>query len=117
MGIVFSLNTNLECIITCIKPGYLVERFGGLHIGDQIVSINGVNVTNKLLSYRKINESAATMIVTDISNLLKSLKGKINIVSSKIKPSQNFVYSNFIIFIKLLKIILVMKILVNFIDL
>uniref|UniRef100_A0AC11DZT4 MAGUK p55 scaffold protein 1 n=1 Tax=Ovis aries TaxID=9940 RepID=A0AC11DZT4_SHEEP len=46
MGITLKLNEKQSCTVARILHGGMVHRQGSLHVGDEILEINGTNVTN-----------------------------------------------------------------------
>ena len=78
----------LPICISHIKPGGVADRVGGLKIGDQLISVNGVSVegqrrelANELL---KMNSSV---------KLVVRPKGKINFSVISKKQKQTIVFS------------------------
>ncbi|XP_073745751.1 55 kDa erythrocyte membrane protein isoform X6 [Callorhinus ursinus] len=46
MGITLKLNEKQSCTVARILHGGMIHRQGSLHVGDEILEINGTNVTN-----------------------------------------------------------------------
>uniref|UniRef100_A0A8C9D4L5 55 kDa erythrocyte membrane protein n=1 Tax=Panthera leo TaxID=9689 RepID=A0A8C9D4L5_PANLE len=46
MGITLKLNDKQSCTVARILHGGMIHRQGSLHVGDEILEINGTNVTN-----------------------------------------------------------------------
>ncbi|ERE65482.1 erythrocyte membrane protein [Cricetulus griseus] len=46
MGITLKLNEKQSCTVARILHGGMIHRQGSLHVGDEIIEINGTNVTN-----------------------------------------------------------------------
>ncbi|XP_049683663.1 55 kDa erythrocyte membrane protein isoform X3 [Accipiter gentilis] len=71
MGITLKLNDKQSCMVARIFHGGMIHRQGSLHVGDEIIEINGQSVSNHS--------------VDQLQKMLKETKG---IVSIKVIPNQ-----------------------------
>ncbi|XP_069505078.1 55 kDa erythrocyte membrane protein [Ambystoma mexicanum] len=71
MGITLKLNSKQSCIVGRIMHGGMIHRQGSLHVGDEILEINGSSVTHHS--------------VDQLQKMLKETKGT---VSLKVAPNQ-----------------------------
>uniref|UniRef100_A0A8D0HNY8 55 kDa erythrocyte membrane protein n=1 Tax=Sphenodon punctatus TaxID=8508 RepID=A0A8D0HNY8_SPHPU len=71
MGITLKLNEKQSCMVARILHGGMIHRQGSLHVGDEILEINGKSVTNHS--------------VDQLQKMLKETKGT---VSLKVIPNQ-----------------------------
>ncbi|XP_069068245.1 55 kDa erythrocyte membrane protein isoform X1 [Pleurodeles waltl] len=71
MGITLKLNSKQSCVVGRIMHGGMIHRQGSLHVGDEILEINGATVTNHS--------------VDQLQKMLKEAKGT---VSLKVSPNQ-----------------------------
>ncbi|XP_053554884.1 55 kDa erythrocyte membrane protein [Bombina bombina] len=72
MGITLKVNTQQNCIVARILHGGFIHRQGSLHVGDEILEINGKSVRNQSVDH--------------LQSLLKESKGTVNL---KVSPTQN----------------------------
>ncbi|XP_055583725.1 55 kDa erythrocyte membrane protein [Falco cherrug] len=71
MGITLKLNDKQSCMVARIFHGGMIHRQGSLHVGDEIIEINGQSVSNHS--------------VDQLQKMLKETKG---MVSIKVIPNQ-----------------------------
>ncbi|XP_006096254.1 55 kDa erythrocyte membrane protein [Myotis myotis] len=71
MGITLKLNEKQSCTVARILHGGMIHRQGSLHVGDEILEINGTNVTNH-----------------SVDQLQKAMKETKGIISLKVIPNQ-----------------------------
>ncbi|XP_006881214.1 PREDICTED: 55 kDa erythrocyte membrane protein-like [Elephantulus edwardii] len=71
MGITLKLNEKQSCTVARILHGGMIHRQGSLHVGDEILEINGTNVTNHS--------------VDQLQKAMKEIKG---MISLKVIPNQ-----------------------------
>ncbi|XP_019329480.1 PREDICTED: 55 kDa erythrocyte membrane protein isoform X2 [Aptenodytes forsteri] len=71
MGITLKLNDKQSCMVARIFHGGMIHRQGSLHVGDEIIEINGQSVSNRS--------------VDQLQKMLKETKG---MVSIKVIPNQ-----------------------------
>ncbi|XP_068013655.1 55 kDa erythrocyte membrane protein [Melanerpes formicivorus] len=71
MGITLKLNEKQSCMVARIFHGGMIHRQGSLHVGDEIIEINGQSVSNHS--------------VDQLQKMLKETKG---MVSIKVIPNQ-----------------------------
>ncbi|XP_055294273.1 55 kDa erythrocyte membrane protein isoform X2 [Moschus berezovskii] len=71
MGITLKLNEKQSCTVARILHGGMVHRQGSLHVGDEILEINGTNVTNH-----------------SVDQLQKAMKETKGMISLKVIPNQ-----------------------------
>ncbi|KAM9227758.1 55 kDa erythrocyte membrane protein isoform 3-T3 [Leptosomus discolor] len=71
MGITLKLNDRQSCMVARIFHGGMIHRQGSLHVGDEIIEINGQSVSNHS--------------VDQLQKMLKETKG---MVSIKVIPNQ-----------------------------
>ncbi|KAM6116958.1 55 kDa erythrocyte membrane protein isoform 2-T2 [Pterocles gutturalis] len=71
MGITLKLNDKQSCMVARIFHGGMIHRQGSLHVGDEIIEINGQSVSN--------------YSVDQLQKMLKETKG---MVSIKVIPNQ-----------------------------
>ncbi|XP_053329876.1 55 kDa erythrocyte membrane protein isoform X2 [Spea bombifrons] len=86
MGITLKLNTQQSCIVARILHGGFIHRQGSLHVGDEILEINGKTVQNQSVDH--------------LQSLLKESKGTVTLkvsptLSSRKPPLQMFVRALF----------------------
>ncbi|KAM4664398.1 55 kDa erythrocyte membrane protein [Discoglossus pictus] len=72
MGITLKLNTQQSCIVARILHGGFIHRQGSLHVGDEILEINGKSVSNQSVDH--------------LQSVLKESKGA---VVMKVSPTQS----------------------------
>ncbi|KAM8952340.1 55 kDa erythrocyte membrane protein [Pelodytes ibericus] len=72
MGITLKLNTQQSCIVARILHGGFIHKQGSLHVGDEILEINGKSVQNQSVDH--------------LQSILKESKG---IVVLKVSATQN----------------------------
>ncbi|KAM9325293.1 55 kDa erythrocyte membrane protein [Gastrophryne carolinensis] len=65
MGITLKLNSQQKCIIARILHGGLIHRQGLLHVGDEILELNGKSVQNQSVDHLQsvLKESKGTVIL------------------------------------------------------
>ncbi|XP_046308440.1 55 kDa erythrocyte membrane protein isoform X2 [Marmota monax] len=71
MGITLKLNEKQSCTVARILHGGMIHRQGSLHVGDEILEINGTNVTNH-----------------SVDQLQKAMKETKGMISLKVIPNQ-----------------------------
>ncbi|KAB1252687.1 55 kDa erythrocyte membrane protein [Camelus dromedarius] len=71
MGITLKLNERQSCTVARILHGGMIHRQGSLHVGDEILEINGTNVTNH-----------------SVDQLQKAMKETKGMISLKVIPNQ-----------------------------
>ncbi|XP_051823709.1 55 kDa erythrocyte membrane protein [Antechinus flavipes] len=71
MGITLKLNEKQSCMVARILHGGMIHRQGSLHVGDEILEINGMSVTNHS--------------VDQLQKVMKETKGTISL---KVIPNQ-----------------------------
>ncbi|XP_045673324.1 55 kDa erythrocyte membrane protein isoform X2 [Phyllostomus hastatus] len=71
MGITLKLNEKQSCTVARILHGGMIHRQGFLHVGDEILEINGTNVTNH-----------------SVDQLQKAMKETKGMISLKVIPNQ-----------------------------
>lgn len=71
MGITLKLNEKQSCTVARILHGGMVHRQGSLHVGDEILEINGTNVTDH-----------------SVDQLQKAMKETKGTISLKVIPNQ-----------------------------
>ncbi|KAM5221858.1 55 kDa erythrocyte membrane protein isoform 3-T3 [Ctenodactylus gundi] len=71
MGITLKLNEKQSCTVARILHGGMIHRQGSLHVGDEILEINGTNVTNR-----------------SVDQLQKAMKETKGMISLKVIPNQ-----------------------------
>nr|2EJY_A Chain A, kDa erythrocyte membrane protein [Homo sapiens] len=71
MGICLKLNEKQSCTVARILHGGMIHRQGSLHVGDEILEINGTNVTNH-----------------SVDQLQKAMKETKGMISLKVIPNQ-----------------------------
>ncbi|XP_074062121.1 55 kDa erythrocyte membrane protein [Macrotis lagotis] len=71
MGITLKLNEKQSCMVARILHGGMIHRQGTLHVGDEILEINGMSVTNHS--------------VDQLQKVMKETKG---MISLKVIPNQ-----------------------------
>uniref|UniRef100_H0WMQ3 55 kDa erythrocyte membrane protein n=1 Tax=Otolemur garnettii TaxID=30611 RepID=H0WMQ3_OTOGA len=71
MGITLKVNEKKSCTVARILHGGMIHRQGSLHVGDEILEINGTNVTNH-----------------SVDQLQKAMKETKGMISLKVIPSQ-----------------------------
>ncbi|NWX91813.1 EM55 protein, partial [Nothoprocta pentlandii] len=71
MGITLKLNDKQSCMVARIFHGGMIHRQGSLHVGDEIIEINGQSVSNQS--------------VDQLQKMLKETKGTVSI---KVIPNQ-----------------------------
>ncbi|KAM4819360.1 55 kDa erythrocyte membrane protein isoform 2-T2 [Thomomys bottae] len=71
MGITLKLNEKQSCTVARILHGGMIHRQGSLHVGDEILEINGTNVSNH-----------------SVDQLQKAMKETKGMISLKVIPSQ-----------------------------
>ncbi|XP_025789510.1 55 kDa erythrocyte membrane protein isoform X3 [Puma concolor] len=71
MGITLKLNDKQSCTVARILHGGMIHRQGSLHVGDEILEINGTNVTNH-----------------SVDQLQKAMKETKGMISLKVIPNQ-----------------------------
>ncbi|XP_025905562.1 55 kDa erythrocyte membrane protein [Nothoprocta perdicaria] len=71
MGITLKLNDKQSCMVARIIHGGMIHRQGSLHVGDEIIEINGQSVSNQS--------------VDQLQKMLKETKGTVSI---KVIPNQ-----------------------------
>ncbi|XP_030789542.1 55 kDa erythrocyte membrane protein isoform X2 [Rhinopithecus roxellana] len=71
MGITLKLNEKQSCTVARILHGGMIHRQGSLHVGDEILEINGTNVTNH-----------------SVDQLQKAMKETKGVISLKVIPNQ-----------------------------
>ncbi|XP_063792966.1 55 kDa erythrocyte membrane protein [Pseudophryne corroboree] len=72
MGITLKLNPQQKCIVARILHGGLIHRQGSLHVGDEILEINGKGVQNQSVDH--------------LQSVLKESKGTVTV---KVSPAQS----------------------------
>ncbi|KAM6151317.1 55 kDa erythrocyte membrane protein isoform 2-T2 [Rhynchocyon petersi] len=71
MGITLKLNEKQSCTVARVLHGGMIHRQGSLHVGDEILEINGTNVTNH-----------------SVDQLQKAMKETKGMISLKVIPNQ-----------------------------
>ncbi|XP_012589923.1 PREDICTED: coagulation factor VIII [Condylura cristata] len=71
MGITLKLNEKQSCTVARVLHGGVIHRQGSLHVGDEILEINGTNVTNQ-----------------SVDQLQKAMKETKGMISLKVIPNQ-----------------------------
>ncbi|XP_001513222.1 55 kDa erythrocyte membrane protein [Ornithorhynchus anatinus] len=71
MGITLKLNEKQSCMVARILHGGMIHRQGSLHVGDEILEINGTSVTNH-----------------SVDQLQKVMKETMGTISLKVIPNQ-----------------------------
>ncbi|XP_073429221.1 55 kDa erythrocyte membrane protein isoform X2 [Dendrobates tinctorius] len=72
MGITLKLNSQQKCVVARILHGGLIHRQGSLHVGDEILEINGKLVQNQSVDH--------------LQSILKESKGTVTL---KVLPTQS----------------------------
>ncbi|XP_056393901.1 55 kDa erythrocyte membrane protein isoform X3 [Hyla sarda] len=72
MGITLKLNPQQKCVVARILHGGLIHRQGSLHVGDEILEINGTSVQSQSVDH--------------LQSVLKESKGTITL---KVSPTQS----------------------------
>ncbi|CAJ0938778.1 unnamed protein product, partial [Ranitomeya imitator] len=72
MGITLKLNSQQKCVVARILHGGLIHRQGSLHVGDEILEINGKLVQNQSVDH--------------LQSILKESKGTVTL---KVSPTQS----------------------------
>ncbi|KAM4020238.1 LOW QUALITY PROTEIN: 55 kDa erythrocyte membrane protein [Anomaloglossus baeobatrachus] len=72
MGITLKLNSQQKCVVARILHGGLIHRQGSLHVGDEILEINGKLVQNQSVDH--------------LQSVLKESKGTVTL---KVSPTQS----------------------------
>ncbi|XP_072287390.1 55 kDa erythrocyte membrane protein [Pyxicephalus adspersus] len=72
MGITLKLNPQQKCVVARILYGGLIHRQGSLHVGDEILEINGKSVQNQSVDH--------------LQSVLKESKGTVML---KVSPTQS----------------------------
>lgn len=72
MGITLKLNSQQKCVVARILHGGLIHRQGSLHVGDELLEINGKSVQNQS--------------VDNLQSVLKESKGTVML---KVSPTQS----------------------------
>lgn len=72
MGITLKLNSQQKCVVARILHGGLIHRQGSLHVGDEILEINGKSVQNQSVDH--------------LQSVLKESKGTVML---KVSPTQS----------------------------
>ncbi|XP_063288449.1 55 kDa erythrocyte membrane protein isoform X1 [Pelobates fuscus] len=65
MGITLKLNAQQSCIVARILHGGFIHRQGSLHVGDEILEINGKSVQNQSVDHlqSELKESKGTVVL------------------------------------------------------
>lgn len=72
MGITLKLNSQQKCVVARILHGGLIHRQGSLHVGDEILEIDGKSVQNQSVDH--------------LQSVLKESKGTVTL---KVSPTQS----------------------------
>ncbi|KAL2767958.1 55 kDa erythrocyte membrane protein isoform 3 [Daubentonia madagascariensis] len=71
MGITLKLNEKQSCTVARILHGGMIHRQGSLHVGDEILEINGTNVTNHSVDQlQKAMEAGLKFVTGDIIQII-----------------------------------------------